>query len=255
MSELDELHNLQRFVTSASGVFPRFSRLFDADHEANYYFDENPNQRIALKSSMPGTDTANKALYVMCWGSFEQFLRMLVREGAQLRNRIGWSNGEIPLNVRTKHTIICAQLMPQIISGSLRITSLNGKMVSKNLHEIYCQADQAKLDVDALSAFGGGFAEDELEKLGERIGVTLSWTAIGDCSELRSLSELKGKDAVGKWASGRFCKARDDRNLFTHRGAGPEVFGQSEFEEHFVFLKVLATRAATMVGSQSSDEK
>lgn len=239
IAELDELRQNRSLFVAAKEVLMRYSYVLKKDANSMHWFAENVvNKKINL--SVIREDTVNKSILLLAWGSFEQFMRNLVRESAEKRNSIGWANNIIPEKVKNHHGRICADVISMDIRGELSHLSISRSKVATDLRNLICEDGDLNLNPDALAAFGGKFREDELQRLGERVGIDLSWTKLGESAELKKKSGKSSSEAAGKWAGKLFCDVRDARNIHAHMGVGVTTLEWILVDGYISFLEALA---------------
>lgn len=248
-AELAELRQMHALSVAARELFTKFSHELKNENIIKYWYTEKEIDK-KIKASDLRKDTVNKSVLVLGWGSFEQFMRNLVRETAEQRNKSGWPNGIMPKNVISQHSIICSNLICADARGELSHYSVSRSEVATDMRNLICVDGSPKLNAEALASFGGKFREDELARLGHRVGVDLSWMNLGKNNDLRNLSEKVGADAVGKWAEKLFCKVRDSRNGFAHRGAGEATLQWEDVDKYLFYLETLAEAIVKTVVSE-----
>lgn len=238
---------------ASSEVMPRFLHVLKSSTISRYYFSDKKDFDKRIDKSLIRLDTIRKSILVMCWASFEEFLRELIIEEVERRNGNGWNSVPLPDSVCSQHTLACAEVVTKIVHGSHRLRHVDSKRVSRDMCNLYC-GDSERLNSEALAAFSGKFDKDSLARIGERIGVEFDWTTIGDCHDLRKISGIVGKREVGKWVSEQFCNIRDDRNSFAHGASNAASFEEVRLNEHLHFIRALAGRLCSIVDSNYKDE-
>lgn len=247
-AELHEIRQMRQFYQMARYAMKRYWYKFVelanqegwSDDVMSKTMPEIPNRQDCSES---------KSHIVMAWGCFERFVRNALEEGAGLRNSLGWGDEGIPEGVKNQHTIACADALCGQIRGT-KIAKLDVQDVSNDLHLVNCSDRKAKLNEQALAAIGGRFDENELEFLGKRIGVELSWQEMAKNEELISHSGKDSAASASQWAKSRFCEIRDLRNTFAHTGYGPDECDAENVESSIEFLEILAGSIADSIDSQ-----
>lgn len=246
-AEMSELRQLHLFFKAARETFPRYAHVLRDAEASKYWYAQEKLDKI-FRSIEARDATNNKALLVMAWGSFEQFTRHLIKEGADALNIAGWNGRPIPEEVYNQHALVCSSVLSADIRGDI-VFSIKRVDVATDMRDLICKSENAKLNSEALSAFGGKFTNDQLAKLGKRIGVDLQWQNIGNDIDLQKMSTKNGNCAVGEWAEKMFCEIRDTRNRFVHRGVGEEVFEWEKVEDYIEYLEKLSNAVALIVSS------
>lgn len=250
-AELAEIQQMHTLSVAARDVFTKYGYILKKEDTIKYWYAENEIDK-KINISDVREDTINKSVLVMSWGSFEQFMRNLVREAAEQRNKHGWVDGIVPVKVRNQHSLVCSSLIAADIRGDLGYLSISRTNVATDMRNLICVESQHILNSEALAAFGGRFHHDELAKLGDRVGVDLSWGKLGENNDLRTLSGKVGKVAVGEWAEELFCEVRDARNNFAHNGAGPTSLDWECVHRYLFYLESLARAIEKAVVSEMS---
>lgn len=167
-AELAELRKMRELFVAAKSLFTKFGYVLKSEAAIKYWYEEEQVGK-RVDPSATRESTINKSVLILAWGSFEQFMRNLVREAAEIRNKNGWSEG-IPEKVKNQHSIICANLISSDIRGELGYLSIIQSAVATDMRNLICTEGSPKLNSEALAAIGGRFREDELFRLGGQGG-------------------------------------------------------------------------------------
>lgn len=240
-AELDELIELFMLHDIMRQAFPRYNHVLSKDPASQHWATDTELEKVTAKiSSRPETD--NRALYILAWGSFEQFVRGYINDSAKLRNEL-----KIPApkesQVWSQHAIVCSGLLADHIRGS-KMLNMNIDVLAKDIHLGVVANAPWTLNADALSAVGGNMNEEMLELYGKRIGVNLEWQAIGAGTSVKKAcsEDPDGAGSPGDWAKTKFCYIRDRRNTYAHQGVGNGGCDSNDLFKAIKYLRLLADR-------------
>jgi hypothetical protein len=240
-SEYAELEELGFLHSAMRHVFPRYVHVLKSHPSSHYWVGQEGNEsRLSKIESRPETEF--RGLFILAWGSFEEFLRKYIKETAILWNKKGHHVPASRQNaIWSQHALACAKVVTDAVEGrGLRKVDL--EQISIDMQRGICASEPWSLNPEALSMFGGHMDTEQLEKYGRRVGVDLRWSKIGEGEGIKNLSGKVGAAAAGDWAMITFCSIRDKRNGFAHEGVGQGGCPWSDVEEAIEFLRVLGER-------------
>lgn len=243
VAALEELSELVLIQTVARGIFPRYAHVLQDSKISKYWYDENEIARKLDKiSSREGT--SNRGVYLLAWGSFEEFCRGFVRDVAEIRNQKEITADEQLCN---QHAIICSDVIIQHLRGS-KTVKIDPAGVGMSLSGgLSLRGKFWPLNGEALSAFGGRFDDDQIEKIGKRIGLKTGWSAIAAAN---FFTENRESGTPADWTEARFCEIRDTRNRYAHEGVGADECLVEVLERDMKFLEALARRMVEIAESE-----
>jgi hypothetical protein len=238
--ELCELHKLMR------DTFPRFVHVLKSNNNSKHWVTEcEVEQRANNIASRPETD--NRALYILAWGSFEEFIRGYLRDTANVWNKKN-QLAEKKTTLWAQHALVCSSVLANQVRGE-KVHQVNIDEVVEDLRHGILALAPWNLNAEALSAIGGKMEDDQLELYGKRIGVNLTWSKIGEGKAISSARENdpNGSGSPSTWAKDRFCCVRDNRNIYAHQGVGNGVCDEEALYEAISYLRLLAERLVERV--------
>lgn len=240
-AEISEIHELVQLQDLARHIFTRYTHILIKSEDSKYWAGEVSLKKFT-EQMKSGPTIINRALYVLAWGSFEEFFRRLVSESAIIINKkkkLVVKDGTL----WNQHAIVCSDVLKKNIEGT-KFHKLDVQSLARDLSSGVAAEGVWNLNAEALSAFGGKMDDDQLEKYGKRVGVNLSWLKVADAQIVK---DFKSKDPLSsgtteKWARAKFCEIRDRRNIFAHEGIGDGECEVHDVNEALDFLLLLAER-------------
>jgi hypothetical protein len=241
-ASLDEVELYFQFAKAANQLRPRVGQMVDIGGLDN-------TQKALLVGFMTQkeytVEVGYSGLTVALAGSFEQFVRRLIRDGVQ------WINKQIE-----KYEAITIPLLHQNLlrSGHALATVIDPPAEVVYDYETLCfnlgtcrkNGGQLMLNAEAFAVHLTNMTVPKIDDALERIGVKINWDVFGSDQAMQKVTGLKGREGAKmteEWLKD-FMKVR---NRIAHTGIGGAIVADADVVSAIAFFSAFAPVLAATV--------
>jgi len=250
-SELDDVKIALDFVTTASSIRPRLGAILNwAMMDAAT--KQLANQFMDLRD--PYRDSLFRGLYVNIAASYENFVRKLIRAGAELIGANVSAFDELDEALKNQNIYWTGRAFDNVFGRRPHVIKLDLYRLSADIGTCVPGNKKFRLNADAFSLDVTSPTADLLDRVLERIGVTNYWDNVGRQQGIqRSLGTTRVREAhrLAKEFLNRFVERR---NMIVHVGGGAVTIVETDVREAVEFVDVFCEALGDIVSRKCATE-
>ena len=239
---LAEIRTTLLFVRSAAHVRPRLGSLVT-------WTSLDEESRLILRDYMEHKDFqpdfTYRGLYVLIYGTFEEFVRRMLRDAVIAKSNAVQSYDDLDQDLARQNVHRTGQALATIDEPPSYM-KLNYDLLCANIGTCRVGSTSFTLNADAFALFFTNLSPKQLAGALRRIGIKLNWDEIGQQKCIKKLYGSQSTRAVAKAASEQLQAFTRKRNLVAHSG-GAVTVSDVDVAEALDFVEKLANALAMIV--------
>ncbi len=219
-SSLSQVESNLVFIESAQWLRPRLGKIIN-------WNTLDPESKSRCQAFMRLTDVqveiSYRSLLISVTGSFEQFIRRLVRDAVLQINQSAPRFEDINAALILQNRLRTGDALSTIAEPPDHM-ELDYEALCTNLGTCVIGREPVVLNFEAFSYFVTTLTPTKLEQILKRIGFVLDWDDVG---RDRSMQEILGTTGVRQSATAAVVKLKSvikDRNLIAHTSNSGKIF-------------------------------
>jgi len=246
-SELDDVKIALDFVTTASSIRPRLGAML------NWAVMDAATQQLAqqfMSLRDPYQDSLFRGLYVNTAASYENFVRKLIRVGAELIGGNVSTFDELDEALKNQNIYWTGRAFDNVFGRRPHVIKLDLYRLSADIGTCLPGNKKFRLNADAFSLDVTSPTADVLDHVLSRIGVTNYWDDVGRHRGIqRSLSATGVREAhrLAKEFLNRFVERR---NMIAHVGGGAVTIVETDVREAIEFFDAFSGALGDIVSKK-----